>query len=354
LPDEHSGLTIHIPALLVPLFGIVIATAAIWVMSLAQRNRVLELESARLLDTARQSEGHERTLQGTVARQNQLLSDRSAELEMLRRHIQVVETQLDGLDILSREARVALGLTEGEELLSGATGAAEVGPRGGPDDPTASGDEYARLDLVQRRLAAGVSEMYRLAAEARAKRQAADSTLAAEPVPALGEQPANWPARGEVTSPFGWRLFRGRADYHTGVDVALPYGTAVQATGSGLVVGSGWQPGYGWCVLIAHGAGYHSLYAHLSATAAEVGDLTAPGDVIGYSGSSGNSTGPHLHYEIWQNGQPLDPRPLMDGTPGAASTAAGTEPNTGPGETTTDGSGAEGTDATIAGSQDKE
>jgi murein DD-endopeptidase MepM/ murein hydrolase activator NlpD len=312
LPDEQSGLTIHIPALLVPLFTVVIAAAAIWGLSLVQRNRALELEAARLVGSARQTEGHERSLQATVAQQTQRLREREAELEMLRRHVQLVETQLDGLDALSRDTRAALGLSESAGTWSGA--GAEGAPQGGPLSPAESGDEYARLDLVQQRLAAGVGDLYRLAAEARAKKQAADSARSAEPKVAPSGEPANWPARGTVTSPFGWRVFRGRSDYHTGIDVALEYGTAVQATAAGLVVGSGWQPGYGWCVLVAHGGGYHTLYAHLSATGVEVGDSTQQGTVIGYSGSSGNSTGPHLHYEIWKDGQPLDPRPSMDGT----------------------------------------
>lgn len=314
LPDEHSGLSIHIPALLVPLIGIVIAAAAIWALSVLQRNRALEVQTARLVGTAHQNEGHERALQALVAQQRQRLDEREAELEMLRRHIQMVETQLDGLDALSRETRASLGLPESAGTWSGGTGAET--PQGGPPAPAAAGDEYARLDLVQRRLAAGVGDMYRTATEARARKQAADSAQAAEPNPAqvpLGE-PANWPARGDVTSPFGWRVFRGHSDFHTGIDVALAYGTAVLATGHGLVVGSGWQPGYGWCVLVAHGGGYHTLYAHLSATGVEVGDTTEPGETVGYSGSSGNSTGPHLHYEIWKDAQPIDPRPFMDGT----------------------------------------
>lgn len=312
LPDEDSGLSIHIPALLVPLIGIVIVAAAIWALSVLQRNRALEVQTTRLVGSAHQAEGHERSLQALVAQQKQQLDERAAELEMLRRHIQMVETQLDGLDALSRETRASLGLPESAGTWSGGTG--DTPPQGGPASPAAAGDEYARLDLVQRRLASGVGDLYRIAADARNRKQAADSAQAAEPQPLPASRPANWPARGDVTSPYGWRVFRGSSDFHTGIDIALAYGTAVLATGHGLVVGSGWQPGYGWCVLVAHGDGYHTLYAHLSATSVEVGDTTGPGELVGYSGSSGNSTGPHLHYEIWKDAQPIDPRPFMDGT----------------------------------------
>lgn len=308
-PDEGQGVAVRIPTLLLPLLLLAVMTAAIGGLSLVQENRMLEAQTARLVDGAEAAEGHERALQATIARQSAQLREREAELEMLRRHIETIEIQLDGLDALSRETRAALGLAASAGTWSDGAGLEPA--QGGPVGP--QGEEHERLDLIQRRLAAGVGEMYRLAAEVRARRVAETASAPPEPLAAAPAPPANWPARGDVSSTFGWREFRGLPNYHTGVDVILDYGTAVLATGHGLVVGSGWQPGYGWCVLVDHGGGYHTLYAHLSATAVEVGDTTAPADVVGYSGSSGNSTGPHLHYEIWHNGQPVDPRPYMDG-----------------------------------------
>ncbi len=310
LPDEGHGVAVRIPTLLLPLLLLVVMAAAIGGLSLAQRNRVLEAQAARLLDGAQAAEGSARALQATIARQSAQLRERDAELEMLRRHIETIEIQLDGLDALSRETREALGLPATAGTWS--DGAGQQPAQGGPPGP--QGDEHERLDLIQRRLAAGVGEMYRVAAEARSRKAAEQAGAPPEPLAAAPSLPANWPARGDVSSSFGWREFRGLPNYHTGVDIVMNYGTAVQATGNGLVVGSGWQPGYGWCVLVDHGGGYHTLFAHLSATAVEVGDTVAPADVVGYSGSSGNSTGPHLHYEIWHDGQPVDPRPFMDGS----------------------------------------
>jgi murein DD-endopeptidase MepM/ murein hydrolase activator NlpD len=315
LPDDRSGFTIRIPAVFAPFLALVAVVVVMGGMSLAQRNRMLEADAARLLATAQSAARHERELQATIARQEAYLNQREAEVAALRRHIEAVEIQLDGLDVLSRQTRESLGLPPSAGTWSDGTGAAlaQGGPSMDGGDLAPSDQDHERLDLVQRRLAAGVGEMYRLAAAARAAQQSALGTPAAAVAVPTG-QPANWPARGEVSSVFGWRVFRGQQDFHTGIDIVLPYGTAVQAAGPGLVVGSGWQPGYGWCVLVDHGGGFHTLYAHLSATALAVGDSTAPGDVVGYSGSSGNSTGPHLHYEIWRDGQPVDPRPYMDGT----------------------------------------
>ncbi len=119
--------------------------------------------------------------------------------------------------------------------------------------------------------------------------------------------PSRWPLRGEITSPFGYRVFRGAPDYHTGMDIEAEMQTDVRVTQAGSVVFAGWQTGYGWCIEVGHGRGYSTLYGHLSRINVEVGDKVAAGDVIGLSGSSGNSTGPHLHYEIRLNGKAVDP-----------------------------------------------
>ena len=119
--------------------------------------------------------------------------------------------------------------------------------------------------------------------------------------------PKLWPAEGRITSGFGYREFKGRREFHTGIDIGVWYGTEVRATKEGLVVDTGWEPGYGWTVEIRHEMGYTTFYAHLSRYFVEAGDGVRTGDVIGLSGASGNTTGPHLHYEIRLNGTPVDP-----------------------------------------------
>ncbi|MFN8498359.1 MAG: peptidoglycan DD-metalloendopeptidase family protein [Anaerolineae bacterium] len=119
--------------------------------------------------------------------------------------------------------------------------------------------------------------------------------------------PSRWPLQGEITSAFGYRVFRGAPDFHTGMDIEAALQTDVHVTQGGTVVFAGWQTGYGWCIEVGHGQGYSTLYGHLSRIAVDVGDKVAAGDVIGLSGSSGNSTGPHLHYEIRLNGKAVDP-----------------------------------------------
>lgn len=117
------------------------------------------------------------------------------------------------------------------------------------------------------------------------------------------------PLRAPVTSPFGWRrhpIF-GVRKFHTGVDLAGPNHSAIKAADSGDVLYSGWYGGYGKVVIVGHGNGLATLYAHLSKAAVSQGSTVHKGDVVGYEGTTGFSTGPHLHFEVRVNGKPNNP-----------------------------------------------
>jgi murein DD-endopeptidase MepM/ murein hydrolase activator NlpD len=120
-----------------------------------------------------------------------------------------------------------------------------------------------------------------------------------------GSGVVSWPARGPITSPFGWR-FRG-SNFHTGIDIGAGYGTSVDAATSGMVVLAGWDGGYGRCVLIDHGDGLATRYAHLSRIDVGLGERVNKGEIIGNVGESGNATGPHLHFEVIINGSVENP-----------------------------------------------
>ena len=119
----------------------------------------------------------------------------------------------------------------------------------------------------------------------------------------------DWPARGPITSGFGWRIdpFIHRRALHTGIDIAAPMGTPVEAAESGTVLYVGWMTGYGNMVVLDHGNGVSTVYAHLSAYLVRVGESVAKGQVIARVGRTGWTTGPHLHFEVRQDGQPIDP-----------------------------------------------
>jgi len=112
-----------------------------------------------------------------------------------------------------------------------------------------------------------------------------------------------WPVSGVLTSGFGYRWGR----MHEGIDIAVPSGTPVHASASGTVIVAGWVGGYGNLVVIDHGGGVATAYGHNTSVAVGVGQSVAQGQVISYSGSTGHSTGPHVHFEVRINGSPVDP-----------------------------------------------
>lgn len=114
---------------------------------------------------------------------------------------------------------------------------------------------------------------------------------------------------GGITSPFGYRThpIYGTVIYHSGIDIGVVSGTAVPAADSGTVIYSGWAGGYGYFVMIDHGDGIVSCYGHNEELLVQEGDKVSKGDVISLSGSTGYSTGPHLHFEVRQDGEPIDP-----------------------------------------------
>jgi murein DD-endopeptidase MepM/ murein hydrolase activator NlpD len=120
-----------------------------------------------------------------------------------------------------------------------------------------------------------------------------------------------WPVHGPVTSEFGPRW----GGFHPGIDIAAPFGTAIQAARDGVVIFAGWNGGYGNFVLIDHGGGEVTGYAHQSRIAVTRGQIVHAGDVIGYEGSTGYSTGPHVHFEVRINGAPQNPRNYEAGSP---------------------------------------
>ncbi|MEW8978075.1 MAG: M23 family metallopeptidase [Symbiobacterium sp.] len=120
-----------------------------------------------------------------------------------------------------------------------------------------------------------------------------------------------WPAWGRgTTDEFGWRTHpvTGVWHLHDGLDIDVDYGTPVAAVAAGTVTYADWLGGYGIAVKIDHGNGIMTMYAHLSQVAVSPGEWVNEGDLIGYSGSTGNSTGPHLHFTVLVDGEPVDPR----------------------------------------------
>jgi murein DD-endopeptidase MepM/ murein hydrolase activator NlpD len=118
----------------------------------------------------------------------------------------------------------------------------------------------------------------------------------------------DWPVLGELTQQFGPQA--GGA-FHHGLDIADNAGTPIRAAQRGLVISSGWLPVYGYVVIIDHGSGFRTLYAHLHDFAVRAGDLVRQGQVIAHVGSTGNATGPHLHFEVRHGNRSVNPMPYL-------------------------------------------
>ena len=125
----------------------------------------------------------------------------------------------------------------------------------------------------------------------------------------LSSTPSIWPVRGYLSAAFGKRLdpFTGRPDFHPGIDVSTPIGTRVVAPADGIVLSTALSGGYGNAIIIDHGYGVVSRYGHLDSYNVRPGQKVHRGDVIGFVGSTGRSTGPHLHYEVWVREQAQNP-----------------------------------------------
>lgn len=127
------------------------------------------------------------------------------------------------------------------------------------------------------------------------------------------KKPLNSPVTGRVTSGYGMRIdpIEGKWRKHNGIDISVPEGTPIMPAAPGRVIFSGMSGGYGNCVVVEHENGITSLYAHNSINYVKSGDYVDNGKVIALSGSTGRSTGPHLHFEIRREGEPVNPEGMI-------------------------------------------
>lgn len=126
--------------------------------------------------------------------------------------------------------------------------------------------------------------------------------------------PTGWPIKGQVSSPFGVREhpISGDTAFHSGIDLRAPQGTEVKATADGIVSFSNWHYGSGNIVVVEHGHGFSTVYAHNKTNLVKLGQKVTRGQAIALSGSTGASTGPHLHYEVWRNRAHVNPAPYLE------------------------------------------
>jgi murein DD-endopeptidase MepM/ murein hydrolase activator NlpD len=234
----------------------------------------------------------------------------SIDLQFLQRRLEHEKSRLDHIlsDVAERRAAAAEAEAELRTLQQRAQTAADTAERLSRERSGMLADTQANAD----RLRALATEEEAMAAQI-TRQLSSGGSLGGSTGSGVFQGRMTWPVPGftRVTSPFGMRnhpIFGGQR-MHTGVDIAGPgiNGAAVVASGNGRVIASGWRGGYGNTIIIDHGDGVTTLYAHLQSMSVGVGQQVSAGQRIGAVGSTGNSTGPHLHWEVRVNGQPRNP-----------------------------------------------
>ena len=234
--------------------------------------------------------------QDEFARLKSVNLDQRLELASLTSQLQILQQDIQLLAQNDAKVRVMAELTPmASETMTGVGGAPEL-------QPTA-----AISDLQQE------IEKVRLQIDLHRQSQEEVQGFLNDQRSLLAAKPEGWPTKGWMTSGFGMRKspFTGRRKMHEGVDIAARTGTPVYATADGIVSQAETTPGYGKLVVIEHGYGYKTYYAHNSKLLVKVGQRIKRGEKISAVGNTGSSTGSHVHYEVRRNGVPLNPRKYL-------------------------------------------
>ena len=225
-------------------------------------------------------------------------------LQELAKNTEAVQKQLAMLHKIETQVREQMKKS-GMEVPGKSELAAKNGGKGGPSRTNISNLVVLQEQnaFLQQHLAASTQDWDNLLTSIKTENYRQEVT------------PNLWPLDGGyVSSEFGGRAnpFDGySSDYHPGIDIADNYGAPVYASASGYVQRAGWYGGYGKYIKISHDYGYATAYAHLSSIEINAGDYVSKGQIIGYVGSTGYSTGPHLHFEVLLHGTQINPRRLM-------------------------------------------
>jgi murein DD-endopeptidase MepM/ murein hydrolase activator NlpD len=177
--------------------------------------------------------------------------------------------------------------------------------------------ELEQMREIQERLLGmlGVDQDAAAAAGAAAGLPRAPGPLRQAAAGVVTPPPDRWPVSGYVTQEFGKA---GRSRDHSGMDIAQPAGTPIVAAGDGHIARTGQDKFLGAFVEIQHGLGYLTVYGHCSKVVLPAGTVVRAGQVIGYTGQTGEAAAPHLHFEVWRDGEPVDPRQVLRGDPPAS------------------------------------
>lgn len=224
------------------------------------------------------------------------------QLISLSKKLGVLENDLSKIKKLDSKLRVMANLESNQAFLSNSLGGPEI------EDISEAFLSSHRQELLARKMHNFLDELSTDAKlEEMRQRELMDHLKNKKQV--LASTPSIWPTQGWISSDFGYRdsPFTGRREFHKGLDISGPSGTPIYAPANAEVVFCGKDGGYGICVVLDHGHGLKTRYGHLSRYSVEPGQQVERGQLLGYIGNTGRSTGPHLHYEVRNNGVPVNP-----------------------------------------------
>ncbi len=319
-----SNVTLTVPLWVVAVLPVllIIAVLFLWSQSASERNQLARLEA----------QAHRLSLELEAEKSRN--EAYSIEAVQLQQSLRVLESEINRLRVKAGLPKVRL-VPEAVQPTTIPGSALPPTPPKREDPPRGAGEpiELGSLLLSLR------AQMGNFAAELEATAVALNNPLPPDPSPGriLRRSPPPTPSRipqttlpnpaqfipnglpllteTRLTSPFGYRsnpFGGGTYEFHNGVDFAAPEGTPVYATAAGTVSEMGWNPIFGLMVLINHGNGLHTLYGHLSSTYVKKGQSVEQSALIGLVGSTGRSTGPHLHYTVYRYGLAVDPLPYLE------------------------------------------
>lgn len=241
-----------------------------------------------------------------------------SKMHYMAKEMEKSREMLDMVDSTDKQLRILLGMGERDEILKSIRGL------GGPSAAERVGLSRL-LTTAQRIPQPKIRESAQFLREESRRRLASYQEIAwylTNQRNLRDSTPSVYPTDGRITSGFGYRfspfqrrtgLHRGQ--FHEGIDIANKPDTPIAATADGKVRYAGWRGGFGMVVLIDHGFGYSTLYGHTSKVVVKPGAEIVRGQLIAYMGTTGRSTGHHLHYEVWRHGKPVNPLKYLEGKP---------------------------------------
>lgn len=265
-----------------------------------------ELEELRLVNREQRDQIEQLVQQTSSLEQRMIILD---ELDKQVREMMELESSVPG------KGSTASGPVLPDASTTDTAGIASSDNIGGPTLPdAAAASVVSRASISEARSALGMLGQIDLKMGDQTESLEEVRSALSESMAYISAKPEGIPAFGYISSRFGYRNTMFGVDSHTGYDIAGRYGLPITATADGTVIFAGWAGTYGNMVQIEHLYGWSTIYGHCSKLTVKLGDRVKRGEVIGFMGSTGKSTGPHVHYEIRINGQAVNPRYYLSGS----------------------------------------